>query len=570
MAIWDDDYAPAAAPAAVPTAVPKRPIWEDDYETPTAAAPAPAPAGGGGVWNWLTSDQTLHDIDKVIDPSGQILDVAKSAGSGLAEGVVGLPGLPGDIEQLGRAGANWASQKLGGGEVSEDPSFGTSEEWVDALAGDTFSYAPKTRLGEAAKNVAGIVPGAVLTGPGGLVRGGVNMAKNALVYGVAPGLGGEVGSEVNKAYGGLVPDWAARLGGAILGGAGGAAASHAGTRVKNAFRGRAGSQSEQLEASSGDFFRKVRESGEKLDPNDTVSVVDKSSRVFQTAAKEGGFTASNAPETFRIIGDRFNPESTLSKHTNLDDLNETRQQLSNAARDGFGSTDGVAAKKMLKALDDELDGIKSVKGAVNDSNKARQLWTAARRTETVEDMVRKASVGGPENLASGLSTQARTLARNKNTMRQFSPTQRRMINDLAKGPGYVTRVLGDLSAGTAGSIVGGIVGSTLGPAGSVAGTIAGSTIGMTAGAGAAEAVRAGVKRVTGATKEAAAQRLQDSIASAALGRREVAPRGGMVERNARRGLAAEQAAAPIMERWGNTYAQNPDTGQWELIQEGAR
>src|SRR5262245_40993990 len=50
-------------------------------------------------------------------------DLARSFAGGVRKGVVSLPGLPGSLEHLGRAGINWAGRRMGaqGDTVSPNP-----------------------------------------------------------------------------------------------------------------------------------------------------------------------------------------------------------------------------------------------------------------------------------------------------------------------------------------------------------------------------------------------------------------------------------------------------------------
>src|SRR5690606_7859626 len=53
-----------------------------------------------------------------IPEANPVADVAKGAGVGLARGALGMVGLPGTVEQLGRMGINYGAQALGAkGEV---------------------------------------------------------------------------------------------------------------------------------------------------------------------------------------------------------------------------------------------------------------------------------------------------------------------------------------------------------------------------------------------------------------------------------------------------------------------
>lgn len=100
-------------------------------------------------------------------------DVARATGSGVAAGVVGLPGVFGDIEMLGRMGL----EKLGA-DVSLDPFLPTSQEVIsaaDPYLGGALSYDPQTSAGRIARTGAEFAGGAVL--PVGGVAGG--LAKTA-------------------------------------------------------------------------------------------------------------------------------------------------------------------------------------------------------------------------------------------------------------------------------------------------------------------------------------------------------------------------------------------------------
>jgi hypothetical protein len=100
-------------------------------------------------------------------------DVARATGSGVAAGVVGLPGVFGDIEMLSRMGL----EKLGA-DVSLDPFLPTSQEVIsaaDPYLGGALSYDPQTSAGRIARTGAEFAGGAVL--PVGGVAGG--LAKTA-------------------------------------------------------------------------------------------------------------------------------------------------------------------------------------------------------------------------------------------------------------------------------------------------------------------------------------------------------------------------------------------------------
>jgi hypothetical protein len=94
-------------------------------------------------------------------------DILRAGGSGLARGAVGLTGLPGDIESLGRMGA-----KAVGYDVAPETVLPTSEEMIQKAqkyipgAKEFMEYKPEWAPSRYAKTAAEFLPGA-LAGPGG-------------------------------------------------------------------------------------------------------------------------------------------------------------------------------------------------------------------------------------------------------------------------------------------------------------------------------------------------------------------------------------------------------------------
>ena len=168
-------------------------------------------------------------------------DAAKSfALSGLPKGVTGLMGLPGDVQGLVDKGVDYLGGKVGLPPPPQDPSRqprggimpNTQQvrQGVQSVTGDF--YRPQFRPGRYAESVGEMIPGAVM-GPGGALR-------NAVAFGVVPGIASEAAGELTNnnpwakggaalASGGLMAILTAR-------GAGGAGASigRAGGQIDNA------------------------------------------------------------------------------------------------------------------------------------------------------------------------------------------------------------------------------------------------------------------------------------------------------------------------------------------------
>jgi hypothetical protein len=138
-------------------------------------------------------------------------DIARSLGTGVRQGAVGLAGLPGDIAEYGARGINWAVQGIGGltgldvgpPRAPQAPTYGTADIGCAITRAIGPAYAPQTTAGRYAETVAEFVP-AALTGPGGLAR--------RLVLGEAlPGVSSEA---AGQAAAGTSYEPYARLGGA--------------------------------------------------------------------------------------------------------------------------------------------------------------------------------------------------------------------------------------------------------------------------------------------------------------------------------------------------------------------
>jgi hypothetical protein len=135
------------------------------------------------------------------------MDVAKSAGAGLVRGGLGLVGLPGSIETLGRAGIN-AAAGLAGYEnpVSPEnvlPSGADLEKRAEGAIGPL--YKPQTTAGEYARTIGEFAPG--LAFPGGMVQ---RVVGNVL----APAVASETAGQMTE---GTSAEPYARMAGAVAG-----------------------------------------------------------------------------------------------------------------------------------------------------------------------------------------------------------------------------------------------------------------------------------------------------------------------------------------------------------------
>lgn len=136
-------------------------------------------------------------------PVGQTaIDIAKSAGSGVARGAAGLL----DTMRLPAQGMDWLLAKgataLMGDNAPEwtqtplqarqsQPSMAEIVQDVAPFTAPAFNFEPQTTAGQFAQTAGEFVPGAVALGGGGL-------AGNAIRYGVIPGLASEAAGQATE------------------------------------------------------------------------------------------------------------------------------------------------------------------------------------------------------------------------------------------------------------------------------------------------------------------------------------------------------------------------------------
>lgn len=165
--------------------------------------------------------QAKYDAHTSKSKPGVALDVAKSGAEGLAKGLTGLAGLPGDIGGLVNRGMSAIgiptrdpskplpdTVTLGGGEMGLG-STPNSTQTYNNLPGK--AYEPQTTAGRVTERVASFLP-AVPGGPAGL---GTRLMGRAVAPGVGSVIGENIGDENSPGL-----RTAGQIGGALLGAAG--------------------------------------------------------------------------------------------------------------------------------------------------------------------------------------------------------------------------------------------------------------------------------------------------------------------------------------------------------------
>lgn len=239
------------------------------------------------------------------DPADVVSDTTKSAGIGLAKGVIAIPGLPGDVERLGRMGIDWASRKLG----NEDPGYSKNQflpgskdiqHGIEKFTGPF--YEPKTPVGKYAERIGEFLPMGIAAGPGGL-------AQRALVQGVAPAITSEAAGQATQ---GTSLEPYARIAGAMLGPAAAGAGMRAITPLP--YRPHGG---ENAAADIAEHARQVELMGENGVPLSAGQRTDSGPlRWFESAMGDMPGAGQGASELMKSQQDAFTRAALL--HTGTD------------------------------------------------------------------------------------------------------------------------------------------------------------------------------------------------------------------------------------------------------------
>lgn len=199
-------------------------------------------------------------------PPSQMGDIVKSIGGGLVRGAAGTVGMVTDtvpnfvnmIANKAEQISNWDSSANQDQRVADRRKNVTFPGASDAISTAGIqrgietvtgpAHEPTTRAGRFASTAAEFVPGAMIGGPGGMVR-------NVATFGIAPGLASEAAGQLTE--GSAAEPWA-RGGAALATGLGGALMQRAGSAermVQSQVKGVTAADLDQMDALLGEAQR---------------------------------------------------------------------------------------------------------------------------------------------------------------------------------------------------------------------------------------------------------------------------------------------------------------------------
>lgn len=263
-------------------------------------------------------DKVMKDYASSKAPESTLTDVAKSSLTGLAKFGTGLAGLPGDASDLLDKGAN----ALTGASISTRTpiSMPNSQQVGDAVSSPFGGFhTPQTTLGKYAETISEFVPAALAPGTVAARMGRV----------LLPGAGSEAAGEATE---GTKYETAARVAGALLGGASPKLVSSAKSGLADLLLGPKGNANPNLL----DLGNKAEQLGinirpAQLSPSPFIKTADDQlSRLPYTGYSDSGARVSTEAQqqqftkalanTFGANADALTPDVMASAKKNIGDM----------------------------------------------------------------------------------------------------------------------------------------------------------------------------------------------------------------------------------------------------------
>ncbi len=411
-----------------------------------------------------TPEQAFQILQQHLAPqeSSSIGGVAKSLGTGLAQGVIGLAGIPGDLAAL--------NMKMAGREASGALGSEDIQKRIEGYTGDF--YKPQGRIEQIA-NTAGQFAPAVIGGP-------ETLAAKLATRVAAPALASEAAGAItgDNPY--------AKAAGAL---AGAVASPAAFNRAVKAFRPAAAESTlADIKAASQAGYqhqdvKDVRFAGQ---PTEDLA------NTISTDLRSSGFRPNievNGRPVFGLVDE-------VRGASNVADLDSVRRALGNIAKEkdaiGQSTSNATAAQQAIRHIDDFLPNLKQsdlLAGNAVRANaileQARKDWGAYKRAQGVQTIAENAAVNASAahsggNLGNATRQAFKPLVKNNFAKAiGYTDEEKAALKQIVSGTwtGAVTRAAGNLlgGGGGLGMLAGGFGGYE---AGGVPGAIAAGATGL--------------------------------------------------------------------------------------------
>lgn len=426
-------------------------------------------------------------LDQSSDGGSSISGIAKSLGTGLAQGAIGLAGIPGDLAHL------YAPNK-------DDPNPFGSEAIQKAIEAKTGAfYKPQGTAENIASKIGQFAP-AVIGGP-------ETLAAKALTRVVAPAIASEAAGKLTE---GTAAQPYAELAAALAGGAG---ASAIGQKFNAMAAARAASAAtptvQETKAASRLLYQHPDVAAVQIKPQAVSDLADTISSDLQHGANSG-FRPANEPKVFSAV-DELRTAANEGRPATVADLDNVRQVLGNAAKEkdaiGQPTRQAAAAARAMDHIDNFLPNLQQpdlLAGNAARANSiledARKNWAAYKKSSTVQNLMANAELNAASansggNIQNATKQAFKPLLKNQGAkVSGWSDDEKAALNSVVRGTwtGSAARAAGNLlgGGGGLGMLVSGSVGyHEGGVGGAIAAGLAGRGLKMIGNASTMNAVK---------------------------------------------------------------------------------
>lgn len=387
--------------------------------------------------------------------SSSLSGVAKSLGTGLAQGALGLAGLPADLAHL------YAPN-------SSDPNpLGAEglQKKVEQYTGDF--YKPQGAAEDIASKIGQFAP-AMIGGP-------ETLAAKAATRVVAPAVASEAAGKLTE---GTAAQPYAEIAGALAGGAGASSVAQKFNAMAAARAASAVTPSlQETKAASRLLYQHPDVAAVQIHPAAVSDLADTISSDLQHG-QNSGFRPANEPKVFSAV-DELKTAAAEGRPATVADLDNVRQVLGNAAKEkdaiGQPTRQAVAAQRAVGHIDNFLPNLQQPDLLAGDAAKANSIladargnWAAYKKASAVQNTLSNAELNAASansggNIQNSIKQGFKPLLKNNGAKTaSWSPDEKAALNSVVRGTwtGSAARAAGNLlgGGGGLGMLVGGAAG----------------------------------------------------------------------------------------------------------------
>lgn len=368
-------------------------------------------------------------------------DMGKSGAVGIAKGLIGLAGMPGDLTSLVGRGADWAAEKLTG----ERPQVAGS---ILPTSGDMLSklkfYEPQSTAGKYAQTVGEFAPAAAM-GPGGL-------ARKAVTQVAIPAIASEAAGQATE--GTAAEPWARAAAGVGAGLAGGAASALRGAPQAVA------PTLDAIQAARNADYAAVRNLGVTVRP----AAVQRGTDAIAADLAQQGLTDTVAPRTLAVL-ERLGNQAAPATITDIDNARKVLGQIARGASSpsSLERIEAGAARQAVEGIDNFLPaltpgdlaaGAQHHAQTIEHLTNARGNAAAAFKAQALDRAEynaanNAAAANSGANGENALRQQLKSILNSPGRASQFNAAERAQMQTIVRGEGVRNAVR------TAGNLLGG-------------------------------------------------------------------------------------------------------------------